>query len=91
MIEMGDVRYYVKDTAKALKILGFNVRHPEGAKVMYCMHGQTKEEIWIPTTDEGVLEDVLAGLLEPLHLSIEFFRSVYMSLRDDNMYPPDQD
>lgn len=90
MIKMGYAKYYVRDTARALKILGFNVRYPEGAKVMYCIHGQTKEEIWIPTTSEGILEDVLVGLLEPLHLSIEFFRSVYMSLQDDNMYPSDQ-
>ena len=57
---------------------------------MHCIHGQTKEEIWIPTTSEGMLEDALAGLLEPLNLSVEFFRSVYTSLQDDSMHPSDQ-
>ena len=69
---------------------GFAVRNAEGSKVMYCIHGQTRDEIWIPTTSEGILEDVLKDLLDPLHLSIEFFRSVYMSLKDDNLHPPDQ-
>ena len=83
-------RYNAKNVGRALKILGFNVRNPEGSKVMYCIHGQTKAEIWIPKVGDGVREDALKNLLEPLGLSIEFFRPVYMSLGDDNLYPSDQ-
>lgn len=66
------------------------MRNPEGSKVVYGIHGQTKGQVWIPKVDEGVLEDALRNLLEPLGLSIEFFRPVYMSLGDDNKHPSDQ-
>ena len=83
-------RYNAKDVGRALSVLGFNVRNPEGSRVMYCIHGRTKAQIWIPKVDDGVREDALKNLLEPLGLSIEFFRPVYMSLGDDNLHPPDQ-
>lgn len=89
---MNPVSYNAKDTAKALEILGFTVRDPEGANVMYCLHGMTKAEFWLPKTAEGVREDVLEKILDDLDLPlpIDFFKSVYASLVDDNKHPPDQ-
>ena len=56
---------------------------------MYAVHGRTKAQIWIPKVDEGVLEDALRNLLEPIGLSMEFFRPVYTSLGDDIKYASD--
>ena len=57
---------------------------------MYGVHDQTKAQIWVPKVDEGVREDALRNLLEPLGLSMEFFRPVYTSLGDDIKYASDQ-
>ncbi len=55
---MDPTRYNSKDTSKALKILGFNVRDPDGGTTMFCIHTLTKDEVWIPKKQNGVLEDV---------------------------------
>ena len=51
-----------------------------------------RAEFWLPKTAEGVREDVLENILDNLDLPlpIDFFKSVYASLVDDNRYPPDQ-
>lgn len=90
MMPMDPDRYSAKDTARALTILGFTVRDPDGGRVMYCFHGRTKAEFWIPKEGEYVLEDVLERILDGLPLPIDFFKSVYSGLKDDNKYPSDQ-
>ena len=85
-----DTRYYVNDTIKTLKTLGFQVRDPEGATTIFCIHKLTKQEVWIPKDKGGFLEDHLITLFKPLELNIVYFKSVYISLHDDNKHPSDQ-
>ena len=87
---MNEIRYNAADTKKALEILGFNVRNPSSGNTFFCIHKLTGDEVWIPKIDDGVLEDVLKCLFEPIKLPIIFFRSVYMSLHDTNKFPADQ-
>ena len=85
--------YNPKDILRALEILGFQVRAPNGGSSAYCMHGITKEEVWVPTNVEILTDDVLAFLFEHLSLPVAYFQSVYMGLeiRLEDRYPNDQD
>ena len=76
---MNAQRYNTDDTIDALKMLGFNVRNPDGATTIFCIHTITQEEVWIPKTDQGFLRDVLEAIFEPIKLRFEFFHSVYMN------------
>ena len=38
-------RYNAQDTSRALKILGFNVRDPDGGNTIFCIHTMTGEEV----------------------------------------------
>ena len=44
----------------------------------------------MPKEGEYVLEDALERILDRLPLPIDFFRSVYSGLKDDNKHPSDQ-
>ena len=83
-------RYNVKRSSEALKILGFNVREPTGGTVIFCMHTLSKEEIWLPKTNNDILEDVLETIFEPINLRFIFFKSVYINLPNNDAYPSDQ-
>jgi len=83
-------RYNAKDTAKALTVLGFNVRDPDGGNTMFCIHTLTKEEVWIPKTSNGFLEDVLVSIFKPIELRFTYFKSVYINSVNNNQYPSDQ-
>lgn len=83
-------RYNAKDTVRALKFLGFNVRDPNGATSVFCIHGLTKEEVWIPKIDNGFLEDVLESIFKPTNLEFSYFKSGYMNLPKNNTYPSDE-
>ena len=87
---MAEQRYNVKNTAKALTVLGFNVRDPDGGNTIFCIHKLTQEEVWIPKTENGFLEDVLITLFKPIKLRFIFFKSVYIDSLDYNQYPSDQ-
>ncbi len=71
-------------------VLGFNVREPDAGRTIFCIHSITKEELWIPKTSDGVLEDVLVHLFRPIQLGIVYFRSVYLHMDDMNLFPSDQ-
>ena len=84
-------RYNIQHTIDALKILGFNVRNPDGGTTIFCKHTITKEEIWIPNkTNDGFLEDVLTSIFKPIGLKIVYFKSVYINLPKNNTPPSDQ-
>ena len=85
-----DQRYNAKDTSRALKILGFNVRDPDGGSTIFCKHTLTKEEVWIPKTNNGFLEDVLKTIFKPIKLRFVFFKSVYINLPTNDIHPSDQ-
>ena len=83
-------RYNAVDTAAALRILGFNVRDPDGGNTVFCIHKLTKEEVWIPKTKNGFLEDVLTVLFKPIQLRFIYFKSVYIGTMGSNQLPSDQ-
>ena len=77
-----------KTQKKALEILGFNVRDPQGAKIFFCIHTLSKEEMWIPKNE--LLSDALTVLFGPTKLRFIFFESVYNNLPKYQQYPSDQ-
>lgn len=83
-------RYNAKNTVKALTVLGFNVRDPDGGSTIFCIHTLTKEEVCIPKTENGFLEDVLASIFQPINLRFIFFKAVYISSLGGDQYPSDQ-
>ena len=87
---MTNIRYQTDRTVKALEFLGFNVRAPDGGHTIFCTHGITKAELWIPKTFDGVCEDVLIKLFKPINLCIGYFQSVYNHISNVNLYPNDQ-
>ena len=83
-------RYYTDKTARALEILGFNVRNTDGGTQMFCIHTITKAELWFPKSQEGLPKDVVDFHCSLVGLPTAFFLSVYKSVNDDNLYPQDQ-
>ena len=83
-------RYNSTDAMKALQILGFNVRDPDGGKTVFCIHKLTQEEVWIPKTRNSFLEDVLVTLFKPIQLRFIFFKSVYIDTLGNSQQPSDQ-
>ena len=65
--------YTTKDVLRALEVLGFQVRAPDGGHTAYCMHGITREELWVPTHVETLDDDVLAFLFEHISLPMGYF------------------
>ena len=87
---MLSVRYFFDNTLRALKLLGFNVRCPDGGTTAFCFHKFSKQEIWVPKEGNGVSESVLKFIFEPIGLPLVYFKSVYSSLKDNNTHPSDQ-
>lgn len=84
--------YHIKDILRTLEMLGFRVRSPDGGRTAYCLHGVTREELWVPTHVETLDDDMLAFLFEHLSLPVAYFQSVYMRLKIslEDLHPSDQ-
>ena len=84
--------YSTKDIIRALKVLGFRVRAPDGGNTAYCLHEITKEELWVPTHVDTLDDDVLAFLFEHISLPMAYFQAVYTGLpiRSEYLHPTDQ-
>ena len=84
--------YSTKDIIRALEVLGFQVRDPDGGNTAYCHHGVTKEELWVPTQVETLDDDVLAFLFEHISLPMAYFQSVYtgLKIRLEDLHPSDE-